>query len=92
MNRRPERLSDLLPDVVADLARRHQPPTLTNRSDMTAPDHGPFTNDLDAMTMDELLSLQRLLSHHDPDGLEAATREEIQYRGELRDQITGGAA
>lgn len=33
MNRHPERLSDLLPGVLADLARRHQPPTLTNRSD-----------------------------------------------------------
>jgi hypothetical protein len=59
---------------------------------MTAPDHGPYTDDLDAMTMDELLSLQRLLSHRDPHGLEAATREEIRYRGELRDGLTGGAA
>lgn len=31
------RLGELLPGVIADLARRHgtQPPTLTNRSDMT---------------------------------------------------------
>lgn len=39
MNRRPERLGELLPDLVADLARRHgiQPPTtLTDRTPMTA--------------------------------------------------------
>jgi hypothetical protein len=38
VNRGPERLGDLLPGLVADLARRHgiQPPTtLTNRSGMT---------------------------------------------------------
>lgn len=35
MNRRPERLADLLPGVVADLAARHN---TTNGAPMTAPD------------------------------------------------------
>jgi hypothetical protein len=82
--------------VIADLARRHgiQPPTtLTNRSDMTAPDHGPYTDDLDAMTMDELLRVQRLLSHRDPEEvLQAAVAEEILYRHQLTGDRTGGAA
>jgi hypothetical protein len=97
VNRRPERLAVFLPGVVADLAQRHTQPN--RRTNMAfAPDHGPYTDDLDAMTMDELLRVRRLLqeekrlSHLGPDTLEIAVREEIQYRDQLRHDVTGGAA
>lgn len=63
-----------------------------------APDHGPYTDDLDDMTMDDLIRTQRLLgvqkrlAHLAPDTLEAAVRREIEYRDHLRHAATGGAA